>query len=300
MKQSCYVVIGRPTNPTQITLFKNCLESLQGNPIVCSTNYINPDFINECSGLFNGLVYSDYNPLCPVYYSEYISTSNFYYEKVGDIDHGFAVLNLYWNGIQWGLSQGYTDFVLVNFDTFFYGKEFLNKMNQHENFFITNGNTFAETWLMKINLEGINLLERLLDVNVYNSKLAEGKRLEGMVYELLSQGRWIKNYTEFPREQLTECDIHIDLYKHLDAVKYNDKLLVVINSPVFTHLGTYKEEYIIITEDNSYELGNVYGQWRLLDLGEFKPQNIKMIINGVEYNVFVDEEYVKNSTIRFN
>jgi len=121
MKQSCYVVIGRPTNSTQITLFKNCLESLQGNPIVCSTNYLNPEFINECSGLYNGLVYSDYNPLCSVNYSEYISTSNFYYERAGNTDHGFAVLNLYWNGIQWGLSHGYTDFVLVNFDTFFYG-----------------------------------------------------------------------------------------------------------------------------------------------------------------------------------
>lgn len=300
MKQSCYVIVGRPENSTQTTLFKNCLESLQGNTIVCSTNYLNPDFISECSHLYNGLVYSDYNPLCKLHSTEYISTSNFYYERSNHHDHGFAVLNLYWSGIQWGLAHGFTDFVLVNFDTFFYGKDFLSKINQYENFFITDGHSNCETWLMKINLEGVKLLERLLDINVYHNKLAEGKRLEGMVYELISQGRWINNYTEFPREQLTECDVHIDLYKRLDAVIYEGKLMVVINSPIFTHTEIYKEEYTLITENHTYEFGNLYGQWRLLDLGEFRPQNIKMVINGVEYNVFVDEEYVKNSTITFN
>jgi hypothetical protein len=99
----------------------------------------------------------------------------------------------------------------------------------------------------------------------------------------------------FTKEDLFKYDIYIDQHRFLSIAKNSNNRLVGI----FIAPSEYKEEYTVITETEVYNLGNLQGQVYFLDLGEYKPQNLKVVINDLEYHYNVNDDLLKDSFIEF-
>ena len=300
---TCYVVIGRPTNLTQVKIFKKCLETLKGKPVVCSVNYLTEEFLTECRGLYNGLVYSDRNEVIPYQSFVYLYNEYWKFEKNRNIDHGYAVLSLYIRGVSWAVDHGFSEFVLLNFDTYFNNPEVFDLLESTPNIFISGDNVnfsldesnIIDTWLIKVDLKGYEILKHLSDYNVYLNYLGQNKLFERMVYEEVKQKIDTINYKFLTKEDLSKYNIWIDQHRFLSVVKTPNNRLVGIFSAPPEHV----EEYTVITETMTYNLGNLQGQVYFLDLGEYKPQNLKVIINDLEYQYNINDELLKDSFIEF-
>jgi hypothetical protein len=300
---TCYVVIGRPTDSTQVKIFKKCLETLQGKTVVCSVNYLTEEFLTECKGLYNGLVYSDKNEVIPYKSFVYMYDKYWKFERNRSIDHGYAVLSLYIRGINWAINQGFENFVLVNFDTYFNNPKIFDLLESTSNLFISGNNVnfllddynIVDTWLMKVNLEGYEILKHLANSQTYLNYLNQNKLLERMVYDEIKQKIGIIDCEFFTKDDLLKYDIWIDQHRFLNVAKTsNNRLVGIFSSP-----SEYKEEYTIISETMVYNLGNLQGLKYFLDLGEYKPQNLKVIVNDLEYSYKIDDDLLNNSSIEF-
>jgi hypothetical protein len=300
---TCYVVIGRPTDSTQVKIFKKCLETLQGKTVVCSVNYLTEEFLTECKGLYNGLVYSDKNEVIPYKSFVYMYDKYWKFERNRSIDHGYAVLSLYIRGINWAINQGFENFVLVNFDTYFNNPKIFDLLESTSNLFISGNNVnfllddynIVDTWLMKVNLEGYEILKHLANSQTYLNYLNQNKLLERMVYDEIKQKIGIIDCEFFTKDDLSKYDIWIDQHRFLNVAKTsNNRLVGIFSSP-----SEYKEEYTIISETMVYNLGNLQGLKYFLDLGEYKPQNLKVIVNDLEYSYKIDDDLLNNSSIEF-
>lgn len=301
---TCYIVIGRPTDSTQIKIFKKCLETLQGKTVVCSVNYLTEEFLTECNGLYNGLVYSDKNEVIPYKSFIYLYSDYWKFEKNRDIDHGYAVLSLYIRGIHWAMDHRFTDYVLLNFDTYFNNPKIFNLLESTPNLFISGNNinfllddpNIIDTWLMKVDLKGYEILKYLANPNIYSDYLNQNKLFERMVYDEVKKKINTLDCKFFTKNDLFEYDIWIDQHRFLNIAKTsNNRLIVIFSSP-----SEYKEEYTIITENETYNLGNLQGQTYFLDLGEYKPQSLKVLINDLEYSYDVNDDLLSKSFIEFD
>jgi hypothetical protein len=116
-----------------------------------------------------------------------------------------------------------------------------------------------------------------------------------MVYEEVKQKIDTINYKFLTKEDLSKYNIWIDQHRFLSVAKTPNNRLVGIFSAPPEHV----EEYTVITETMTYNLGNLQGQVYFLDLGEYKPQNLKVIINDLEYQYNINDELLKDSFIEF-
>ena len=303
VNNTCYVVIGRPTDSTQVKIFKKCLETLKGKTVVCSINFLTEEFLSECKGLYNGLVYSDKNEVIP--YKSFVYTYNEYwkFKRNRNVDHGYAVLNLYIRGIEWAIDHEFGNFVLVNFDTYFNDSKVFDFLESVPNVFTSGNNinwvldesNIIDTWLMKIDLVGYEVLKYLVNYQIYLDYLNQNKLFEKMVYDEVKRKIDIINCKFLTKDDLSKYNIWIDQHRFLNVAKTpNNRLIGIFSSP-----SEYKEEYTIISETMTYNLGNLQGRTYFLDLGEYKPQNLKVVINDLEYFYKIDDNLLNNSSIEF-
>jgi hypothetical protein len=212
-------------------------------------------------------------------------------------------LSLYIRGINWAINQGFENFVLVNFDTYFNNPKIFDLLESTPNLFISGNNVnfllddynIVDTWLMKVNLEGYEILKHLANSQTYLKYLNQNKLLERMVYDEIKQKIGIIDCEFFTKDDLLKYDIWIDQHRFLNVAKTsNNRLVGIFSSP-----SEYKEEYTIISETMVYNLGNLQGLKYFLDLGEYKPQNLKVIVNDLEYSYKIDDDLLNNSSIEF-